>query len=388
MTKSSLSKVCAVGEVVDSASGRVVCRKTDFLDMVLDVGLNGLADGSANGFSGMMVTCKIGSSNAANSIGSGAVTFTQSGNTITASAGFFTSAMTGGILKYGSGSAGVEQYITYVSPTQATSATSYTQASAIVGTAWLVQQNSLVAYLYKNISYDTSGSGCDTTFASNTITLKRTFVFANESSPYNVSEIGYSRNSNNDGTVDGRIVLGSPVTVTATQFYRVTLQMSWTVTPNGSTAAGNVGTGIDTAGNCGVLFWDCTIVNSDGTNGSAQTLFGGGGSNVLDSGGVAIALLGIVLTINPISASASNTTGLYISAQSNFTNSGQPVGVGLATINYLFNTAGETCDGFNLGNAQGYLCFGQNFTAPITLPTGAFSGVVTVTRQFTRTLTN
>jgi hypothetical protein len=75
---------------------------------------------------------------------SGGITFTQSGTTLTASAGFFSAADVGRLFKWGTGSTGNEIYITgYTSTSVVTVGTSATVGTPEIGTVWYVNTAAL-----------------------------------------------------------------------------------------------------------------------------------------------------------------------------------------------------------------------------------------------------
>jgi hypothetical protein len=388
--KISTGAICKL-RVIDRESGKIVTSTPWIHNLVFDAGLNLMASNAS--FAGIFSICKVGSSSSPNVISSGAVTFTQTGNTITASSAFFTTPMNGGILKYGVGSSGLEQYITTVDSTHATSLTSFTQSSPISGVAYLVQQTSLVAYLYKTNSYQTGVANCGTTLTGSTCAMKRTFNFANQGSTYTVNEIGYASNNNNDGTCNGRIVPAIGVTVAPSQFLQVVIVFTYTVSPNSPQAVTNVGTNINTAGNIMFNFWDATVVDNNGNNTFTQGSFP---SDIMDNcQNVRVGLMNATPPTQSSSiqnSAASNTTTIYQLGNFSISNSGQAVGVGLGTLTYGITTAGESCGGLIFGGeidgSTMKTILTLNFTTPQTLPVGTFAGTLNYTNTFTRTLVN
>jgi hypothetical protein len=374
--------------IIDAATGKIVKRSKKLKNLVFDTGLNLLA-GAQSGFGDFFETCAIGSGTNPNSVASGAVTFTQVATAITASAGFFNVGMVGAIFKYGAfGSGGAEYYITaYIDTTHVTVATSATVVSSTAATVWLVNQTVLQTPLYTSSTYQNSAGDNGTSYASNVIQLKRTFVFPVQSSPYNVNEIGYSGRSTPSGQVNGRVVLGSTDVVAPTQFFVCIWTLSYTQTPGSPTAQGNVGTNIDTTGNVMIQAWSNQIVNSDGTNGN-------NGAGLLDSSGSfgaafhtgAISLNSTIDTSQP--PTNAEPIGLSLNA---FSNSMQPVGVGISTSIFSVNTSGQTINCIIAGN--GNASFTQaiyvlSLTTPVTAPSGTFSGTLVLVRTFSRILTN
>ena len=369
-------------------------------NLIFDGGLNALANRA--GFAGIFATCKIGSSNAANSVPTpGGVTLSQTAFTVTANAGFFNSGMVGGLIKYGTGTAGAEYYITsYASPTSVTVDTSATVAPTN-GTVWLVQQSQLGAYLFKSTAYDPSAGGCGYSFAgTDTIILHRRFYFAAQGSPYSVNEIGYTDNNNNDGTCQGRVVLPGTDTIGVTQYYLVTIAFTFTVAPAVPTAFANVGTNIDVSGSGTFNFWDCQIVRpSDGATDYYQPVANGFpfGVGYMDASNNSFNSIGLLtapvsLPANPSTAGQGYSSPAFVINPGAFANSGG-VGVALCSGAFSFVTAGQTLYGFVIGGDAGNPAivadsFLYSLTTPIVLPNGIFSGSCSLKTIFARVLSN
>jgi hypothetical protein len=391
--------------IIDAAMGKV-CRDSGIIkNTVLDAGLNLFASG-AIGYADFFATCKVGSGTTPIQIASGGITFTQVGTAVVCVAGtFFTPAMVGGLLKYGSGSGGVEQYITAVTGTPVSgvypgctvAGAGMTVAVGTAATVWQVQRAGLATYSYQSSTYGTATT--PTVFSTNTLQLTRVFNFAVQSGSYNVNEVGYSSNVTADGTCSGFFVLGSTWVVAPTQFLQVTWTLTYTVSPGVPTAVGNVGTGVNTAGQAMLNYWDCQTLNSDGSVASAQ---GSYPSFLMDKtqnifGG--FVATGIGLPSNPLTtASATQTTLYQMGSGSIFVtvNAGSAapsnVAVGGFTKSFTITSAAESCGGLIFGSqisgTQLKRIFAINFTAPITLPAGSFSGSFSLTNTFSRTLTN
>ena len=381
-------------EIIDIATGEIVGGQDWSENLVFDSTLNLLA-GQSGGFAGIMRGCKIGSDNTPNKIASGAITFTQAGTAVTASGNFFTTAMIGAILKYGSsGSAGAEYYITAV--ISGTAATVATAASVVVGTAatvWIVQQTGLTSFLYATNTYDSTAGNCSTTFGGNQATLLQTYVFPAQTSSYAVNEIGYASDNSNNASCNGRIVLSGSDSVSPTQYYRVQITLTFNQSPGSPLSVANVGTGLNTAGTFAVQVWDCTVVPSSGGIGEQQNY----ASNWLDiygNGGRQVAFH----TVNNLAANVSISSGqaataseTYFVLVGSFSGTGQAVGVGVSNTSFAFTTGGETLYGFVFGTTTGGVmsqAMVHILTTPFTLPSGSFSGSFTITIQFSRTLTN
>jgi hypothetical protein len=400
-------KVLIRTEVHDAATGRVVRARKARENLVFDSALTSLATGAIN-FGTIFASCKIGSSNAANSIPGNTTTFTQVGTTITASAAFFTAPMVGGLFKYGVGTGGAEQYIQSVGGgglTAVVVGAGMAVGVATAGTVWLVIQTALTTPLTAltggclSQTYVTSPGACSTTFPggvnSTTITLQRTYQFPVQGAPYTVNEIGYSDNATNNGTCNGRLVLGSPDTIAITEFFVVQIAITFTLSPNVPTALGNVGTGIDTTGQVMFNYWDCHIVQSTGAGDDYQNTYLAG-RDAMDGAPLRLALYtagAFTLSDHIQQANAPFPAGvLYGSAVgSAYDNTGLPVGVARTTISYNFNTAGETLHAILFGGGAGTNIspiFTSALTTPVALPNGTFQGNFIYQRQITRTLSN
>ena len=382
-------------EIVDRATGKVD-RESDWIEnLAFDNALSYLVSSNTSFFANLFTTLKIGSGTNPNSSASGAVTFTQATNQVTASGSFFNSGMVGAILKYGTGSGGVEQYITaYTSPTLVTVSSSATVA-ATVGTVWMVTGPSAGSYALQtweanSTGYQTNAGDNSTVVTGGAITLKRTFLFATPGSPQTINEIGYSDNSNADGTCRGRIVLGSSYVVDTSHFFRCVMQLNLTIAPASPTAVINVGTNINTAGAVMFEYYDFTTVAANGSTAGYQS---GAATNFMD-GGLGGPRFGLRKT-NWSQPGAINTgawpsgDSTYTVLSNNFSTSGQPLGQAVSTTNFSWTTAGETLYGFGIGaSATMNTCWTLQLTTPTTLPTGSFQGSLSVTKIFTRTLTN
>lgn len=400
-------KVLIRSEVRDAKTDRVLRSRKARENLVFDATLTSLATG-ALGFASIFTSCKIGSSATPNSIPGNTTLFTQAGNTITASAAFFTAGMVGAIFKYGTGTGGAEQYIATVAGgglSCTVTGAGMTVATPTAGTAWLVIQTALTTPLTAltggcvSQTYVTSPGACSTTFPGGTnstqIALQRTYRYPVQSAPYSVSEIGYSNNTTNDGTCNGRLVLGSPDTIAITQYYVVQIVITFTLSPKAPTALGNVGTGIDTTGQIMYNFWDCHTIASSGLSADYQTAYT---SDLMDSGPPLLGLKTGSAGVLNSNISQTQTAALAVSYGSGggsaYTNSALPVGLAQTTISFAFNTAGETVYSIyfvsgNGGNANfAAPIFVLALTTPFALPNGTFQGNLVYQRSYTRTLSN
>lgn len=382
-----LAHLAATGEL---RSAGLVKKSGWTSNLVFDTGLNLFANAGTD-FRDFFATTKIGGGTNPNSINSGAITFTQVGTTITASGSFFTSGMTGAILKYGTGSGGVEQYITFTSALTATSATSMTVSVATVGTVWMVQQIGLQTLLFSSNTYSSASGANTTTFSTNNLVLQSTTIFGTQVSPYTVNEIGYHTASSSGATCNGRIVLSSSDVVNPSQFYVVVTQMTYTVNPSPPVSVGNMGTNFNSAGTAAIQAWMCHTIASNGSSSSIN--LGGSPSGGLVEGGsfngALVTANTISLNTTPITGTPPNSAGLVLSSFT-FSNSGQPVGIGVtATLNFTFSTSVGFIYGFEAGSvtASGS-SWQQLLTTPQATPAGTYQGSIFFTIAFTRTLVN
>jgi hypothetical protein len=373
-------------------------------NLFLDYGMVNL-----NSFAQNMNYCKVGGGTNPNSYASGGVQFTQSGNTVVCATGgnFFTSAMVGGILKYGStGTAGAEQYITAVTgspvgglyPSCAVSGPGMA-VGATVGTVWMVQQTALQTWLQTSTGVQT---GADPVFSGGNATLTRVCVFPIPSTSITVNEVAYSQNGNADGTCNGRITLGTSWVVTTSQFLVVTVQIVYAYSPNSPQPVTGLGTGINVDGQVMVNNWDIEVVNAAGANVSQIR----GSGPFLDSGAGTRGYI-VFNTVNNVALPGSIGTGAAIPSTgyqsspamtwSNIPPNSAPYydGVSRFVANpaYNFTTAGESVYTIFLGSFNGVyggpnVAFVLLLTTPYVLPVGTFNGTVSLIRTISRVLSN
>jgi hypothetical protein len=210
-------------------------------NLILDQGLNLVA---TTQWAACFAYCAVGTGTTATKRDSGSVTFSRSGTTVTASAGFFDSADTGRLLKWDTGQ---ECYLTYVNATTCTSNLSGTIGAA-EGTVWYVNQTALTTETARTNSLSGDGGANGTTFTTDTYTHKRTFLFPAVVSGVTYNEIGWSPSGS--GNLFGRDTIPGGDMLAAGQQYKVVVQLLITISPVASTAQGDVGNnGFNTAGN-------------------------------------------------------------------------------------------------------------------------------------------
>lgn len=385
---------------VQAKTGRIMSIGKWEKNLVFDTYLNALAV-MASGYARGFETLKVGSGTNPNSFNAGGSTiFTQVGNTITASTNFFTSAMTGGIFKYGATgtSNGAEQYITFVNATTATAAgAGMTVAIPTAGAVWMVQQTALQTFILASTSYATGSGQCGATFSGNVATLFRTYTYAQQGTTYSVNEVGYSTSAQGGAICNGRIVLGSTVTVPSTNFLVAQFALTATQSPSAQIAQANVGTGVNTAGTAMLNYWDLGVPNASGTTTNYQA--GTFTSNLCDGENSGnrpsfcfyhSSALTLQTSIQTSVAATVAFSTCYRASIAILSNASQPVGVGVSTSSYSFTSAGETCTAFIVGGASvnQQLIYVINLTTPFTLPTGSLQGTITWQQTWGRTLVN
>ena len=381
-------------QIRDSATGALVKRRLPEKNLVLDAGLNSLAT-KAGGQGALDTTeilnfCHVGGGTNAVKISSGAITFTQVTTTLTASAGFFTAAMVNGVFKYGVGTAGDEIYITgFTSSTVVTVNISATVAAPTVGVVWQVQATTLQTVLFTTNTYQNNAGDNQTTYGTGTFSQKRTYIVAQQASPYTVNEIGYGSTA---GLISGRLVLSSSDVVGTTNFYVIIITVTFTLTPNTITAVGNVGTNFNTAGNAQCEMFGITQIqggtiaafDAKGSNNRVAAVVAAYSQRAATLSGTLAAPTNVVLAANASrvniiggGVNGMNRIGTIYSALSRVSGS------------YNLTTSGQSCTGLLLGGTNGgEMPFDVKLTTPITLPTGTFSGTYQFDISYGRSLNN
>lgn len=375
---------------MDVKTGKQVGGNKPTKNLVLDSGLNAIARSNALGMQAVPATihagCLIGGGTDPNSIASGAVTFTQSGTTITASGSFFTSAMTGWILKYGTGSGGAEVYITFVNATTATASISMTVGSPTVGTVWNVARTTLQTFLFQSATYQTNAGDCGSTISGNQVTHKRTYIFSQQASPYTVNEIGYA-GAFTANRVCGRLVLGSSDVVGTSNFYVVVISVTVTYLPSAPLAVTNVGTNINTAGTLMIEGMNVTVVTSTGASAANP---GSSPNTTLDNSGQLVFKTTSYSQNGSINPSSGVSVGTRVSlASASWTNDNTKVGSMTLTFTGTAATTGQSLVGMGLMDVNiSAVWFDVLFTTPQTAPTGTFQPNTVWRLTYTRTLVN
>jgi|SRR5882757_383125 len=376
--------------IMDSKTGKCLKESPWKKNLVMDSGLNAIAKSTApSSIADSFLTCKVGSGTTPTATASGGITGSQTATTtVTSSGGFFTAGMVGMLLKWGTGSAGVETYITaFTNSTTVTVDTSGTHVAEVF-TVWAVNQTALTTQLFQTSAYQTNAGDNVTTITNNQAVLQRTFVIASQVASYNVNEIGWFSQAGALGGINvyGRIVLSSTDVVSPTNFYVVVIQLTTTFTPATPSAVANVGTNINTAGNAAIERLAISRVSSTGATDTAT---------VPDIFGLATTVMLFPTVVYTQNANPSETPKNVTSiAGTQFnpmtkTFSGTR-GVMNVTVNTTKTTAGQLLFGICLSDAltANPTYFDILFTAAQTAPSGTFQPQTTFTYTFNRALVN
>lgn len=307
-------------------------------------------------------------------------TFTVSGGTITASAGFFTSADVTRILKTNDPLA-TEMVITgYTSPTVVTTSSAATIATGYTGTVWYVSDTTLGSEVKRTNTYTTSSGNNGSTFLTDTWTHQRTYLFSAETGTITYREIGWAKAST--GTLFGRaLIAGAGDTLVAGQQYKVIIQLSVKYSPASPTAVPDVSGGAyNTAGTFSIdRNSETSTVNSVG----ATVQLGNG--SLEPSTGPLLCMASATFTQSSM-ASTSPTipfiADIVLAKASYVAGSFQNVMSGTADV----NTGNYTCYGFfiDTANASAYSIL---FTTPQTKD-NLHTLTPTITMSWGRILTN
>ena len=305
-------------------NGEVVCG-TQFRDnMLTDFGLDDITQGM--GWLSGLGLPRLGNGVSPSPVrrDSGAITFTQSGTTLTASSSFFVSDDTGKLFKWGTGSTGDEVYLTYVSGTQCAVSVSATVSTPTIGTIWYVNVSALTNYI-SGLSW-VGEAGADKNYSVASVSgdvVTVTHQHVQNSSAFGsgttVTEIGFNPLSYGETSLYDIDIISPPVVFLAGDQARVTLQVIQTISGLTPASAPNVGTGYDSSGTVqlesiglsdnGLETFD-TYGNPSGNNGTLDPGY-------LIGRGV---VYGNTITLQPFNAD----TGTYIySGSSYFANNTQ-----------------------------------------------------------------
>jgi hypothetical protein len=252
--------------VRDAATGQVVRQLPWRKNLIMDAGLDRFAQTS---FVGLFAQAMVGTGTNPVMRYSSPTTFTQSGNTVTSSAAFFSASDVGYLLAYGAQGSGVvsaanQQYITgYTNATTVTVSSSKT-VGATVGAVWYVSQTTLQTFVKATSTYAATGNGTFVTPGNPTSTFSHTriFIFSVEGSPITYNEIGWSWNGTN--TFGRDLILPAGISLSTGQQLEVTLSITLQVSPTVQTAVADVSAGTwNTAGNAMIEYQSCHYAGND-----------------------------------------------------------------------------------------------------------------------------
>jgi hypothetical protein len=228
-------------QVVDAASGRIVEDRPWQRNLILNGGLDSIADRS---FAASFVTAAAGTGNTPTSDDSGAVTASQSGTTITLS-GSHAEMAANRVIKWDSG-----EMARIVSGSGTSWEADRSQTvSAGEFTTYRANQTQLATWVKNTATYlsgsancghlDTSAVGGDPAFR----TMFRTFDFSTEVGSVNYTELGFHWSSvgTNNPTLFSRILIsGGAVSLVSGQLLRVKYELRVTVSPSAAAVPGTL----------------------------------------------------------------------------------------------------------------------------------------------------
>jgi hypothetical protein len=212
-----------------NADGSVAYRRAPKRNLLLDSGLNNLA--TLFSWASSFTNAVLGTGTTPVKRDSGIITFTRSGNVVTASAGFFETQDVGRLLKFDSGE---EMYVTvFTSATQVTVNTSGTLAAS-EGTVWYVNVTGHQAEVKRSNTYanDSGDNGTSWNGVTGVVSMWRTFIFTAEAAPITYREIGWSHTATAGANLFGRdLIAGGGDSLIAGQQYKVKVQLDITIAP-------------------------------------------------------------------------------------------------------------------------------------------------------------
>ncbi|PXA04830.1 hypothetical protein DDZ13_06605 [Coraliomargarita sinensis] len=240
----STAKVIFETEILDANTGITVKRNVPKPNLLLDSGLDGIAERSWwTSFS----NCVLGTGTTPTKRDSGSVTVSISSETATASANFFEAGDVGRLLKLDSGQ---EVYITAYTSETVVSVAGATDDTASEFTVWYVNESGHQNEVNRTSTLSTDTGDNASTWDGTTIEHKRTFIFGVEGSARTYREIGWSHTGAAGNNLLGRALIpGGGDSISAGQQYKVTVRLQVTLSPVSQTAVASVGSGgWDTAG--------------------------------------------------------------------------------------------------------------------------------------------
>lgn len=228
--------VSRFSEVLSSQKySRVIEETPESKNLFLDQGVNTHFTSSIGAFGSLIRHCAVGTGTTPTVTDSGTTTATSAGSTVTASGGsfVFTSGMNGMKIKFDSGE---ERYITYVSPTTATTDTPLTVGVPTLFAVHAVNQTGLASETKRTSTLLTGTGNTGHSDAGSVRTFKITHDFSVEVANQNYTELGWSYSSSAGSNLAARaLVTGGTVTVLIGQQLRTVYSLAITVGPTVST---------------------------------------------------------------------------------------------------------------------------------------------------------
>jgi len=219
-------------------NGRVVKKNAPKRNLLLDSGLDGIADRS---FWASFSHCVLGDGTTPTKRDSGAVTVSITGEVATASANYFESADVGRLLKLDSGQ---EVYISGFTSATEVAVAGASDDAASEATVWYVDESGHQNEIVRTSTLVTDTGANSTTWDGSTLEHKRTFLFPLEVTAQTYKEIGWSHTATAGQNLFGRdLIPGGGDSISAGQQYKVEVKLEVTPSPLSATAAADIGTG-------------------------------------------------------------------------------------------------------------------------------------------------
>jgi hypothetical protein len=356
---------------VINADGSVAKSNPWKNNLVLDQWLNGLA---LRDWLASIDYIVVGTGTGPTKRDSGAITFTQAANTVTASAGFFQLADEGRLFRRDTGE---EVYVTHFTDTQHVDVSGAPAAlGAAEGTIWYVSDIGLGTEVTR-FNTRTTGVGEDgATLIGNVLTHHATYLSGPFGAPKLLREIGWSHSAVAGNNINGRdVIAGGGDSVGAGQQYKVELQLDVTYTPDAPTAVVDVGNnGFDSSGNAVVEVVNSNTVDVMQTNG-----FGTGNGGLDTNTQPGVRLIDADFVLQSISSVDPAMPGTLINARMD------PVGYTTGnfyqdfSVIFPVNSGDKTIYGMTFSTWVGFVAargFSLKFTTPQTWVNGHTLGIV------------
>lgn len=317
MPKSKIYQAASVRYTLEilGPDGLLVRRVPAKKNLILDGGLDAVA---SRAWISNFTHAVVGTGTTPTRRDSGAITFSRSGTTVEASAGFFEAGDAGRLLKFDTGEE--VRIVSFTDSTHVETADSGTIASA-EGTIYYVNQTALTTFSKGTNSYTTDSGDNGTTFLTDTFTFKRSFIFGVESGTVNYREIGWSHVGTGTSLFGRDLLAGSGVTLIAGQQLKAICELSVTLSPASSIAFTNPITGWGDDGTQGIEHGALCRIDANGSLVFVATDALEPGSNTFAKGfgletatgaiGALSASLGPTLTRHAVLGADSYTSGSF-----------------------------------------------------------------------------